>query len=229
MRLLQRFNSLLGLGDEAAPGDAARPAAPPSRAHYSLRLPHPLGGAPLCEASLAISTNHHSQGEALRLQAHVDSRLRRVPARAPALAAPSAPRTLMAAGRGAARGLLAAGLRRLPVPASGQRVRTWVDIQVSTAPLSRGADALVPARLRELIGSGLPKLADGAPRIGLWRDPAGRASLGLLQVDNRDLPGYDGRPFSLCASVASLGEPLADDAPEDGNGGAGGNRDERRN
>lgn len=198
--------------------DRAAPLAPeePQSSSYTLSVPNPFGGSPLCQATLAVTTTRHAEGESVRMQAYVDGHFRSRPLRptAGALENDRPDRGLVKAGRSAARSLARRGLSSLPLPE--RRVRTWVDLQASTAPLASGAEALVPTRLRELCGGGLPRGPAGEPRVGVFSGPAGGASyaqLGLLQLDQDDLPEpYRNRPFSLLASVASLSEPPVDDA-----------------
>lgn len=191
----------------------------PHRESYTLSLPNPFGGAPLCRATVAVTTTRHTRGETLRLRAHVDGNFHAPSLReGPALAdrRDDKARGLIAAGRTAAGALARRGLASLPV--SERRLRTWIDVQASTAPLAAGAEALVPERLRELCGGGLPRSPQGEPRVSLFAGPAGVAShaqLALLHLDQDALPSaYRTRPFNLLASVASLDEPACDDYPD---------------
>lgn len=213
MSLLNRFKQNLSRRAGARPPVLDRP----QRNTYTLSLPNPFGGAPLCRATVAVTTTRHAQGETLRMQAHVDGHFRAPPVeQAPALGGSRRRGGLVAAGRSAARGLARRGLSSLPV--SERRMRTWIDVQASTAPLAAGAEALIPERLRELCGGGLPRQGTGEPRVGVFMSPAGGASsaqLALLQLDQDDLPEpYRSRPFSLLASVASLNEPASGDGSE---------------
>lgn len=203
-------------GDPATPDPEAPAAAgPPKRALLDVNLPHPFGGAPLCRASLALETTRHSSGESFHLRLHLDGWLRPAPAAKPAL--PLARTGLVAFGRQAAGGLARRGFARLPA-FTGGRLRSWIDVRASTAPLAAGADALLPARLRALTGGPVPRPRAGEPRIGLWQDrgAAGEvAQLALLQMDQSDLPPrYRDRPFSLAASIATAFEPGAGDEPQ---------------
>lgn len=185
----------------------------PQRNAFSVSLPNPLGGRPLCRATFAWTTTHHADGDSLRLQAHVDGAFYAPPVRdgRPLSDGGRRSRGLVAAGRDAARGLARRGLTRMPA----QRLRTWIDVQATTSPLASGAEALIPERLREICGGGLPRQRAGEPRIGIWTGPAGPggdAQLALLQIDRDDFPSdYPRRPFSLIASVASLSEPAISD------------------
>lgn len=215
MSLLNRLKQNLSRRAESA-----LPAAPeqPQRSSYTLSLPNPFGGAPLCQATVAVTTTRHAEGESVRMQAFVDGHFRSQPPNpaADALEHGHPSRGLVPAGRSAARSLARRGLSRLPIPE--RRVRTWIDVQASTAPLAAGAEALLPERLRELCGGGIPRGPAGEPRVGVFAGPAGGASyaqLGLLQLDQEDLPApYRDQPFSLLASVASLSEPPTDDASD---------------
>lgn len=183
----------------------------PQSSSYTLSLPNPFGGAPLCQATLAVTTTRHAEGETVRMRAHIDGCFRASPesTAAHSLAGEPTRHGLGRSGRNLVRMLARDGLSRLPMPE--HRVRTWIDIQASTAPLAAGAEALLPERLRELCGGALPRGQAGEPRVGVFAGPAGGASyaqLGVLQLDQDDLPpSYRDRPFSLLASVASLSEP----------------------
>lgn len=215
MSLLNRMKQNL-----ARRAESALPVAPeePQRSSYTLSLPNPFGGAPLCQATVAVTTTRHAEGESVRMQAFVDSHFRShsTVSDAAVLEHGRASGSLMLAGRSAAHSLARRGLSSLPIPE--RRVRTWIDVQASTAPLAAGAEALLPERLRELCGGGVPRGPAGEPRVGVFAGPAGGASyaqLGLLQLDQEDLPEpYRDRPFSLLASVASLSEPPADDGSD---------------
>src|SRR5699024_335759 len=129
-----------------------------------------------------------------------DSRLRMAPQEgAPALSAQAGDAASpLARGRRQVARLVRGVLEQVPAkrlaPLTQRRWRSWVDVQVSTAPLDQGADALVPERLRSLWGAGLPRGGPGEPRVGVWSGPAGgplggKASLVWLQMDAADLPG----------------------------------------
>lgn len=197
-------------------------ATRPRQSAIALQLPNPYGGQPWLSATLALSSTPRGQGGALRLRAHVDSRLRLTPQDgAPALSAvPDDSASLLMRGRRQAARLVRGVLERVPAerlaPLSQRRWRSWVDVQVSTAPLDRGADALVPERLRALWGAGLPRSGPGEPRVGVWSGPAGgplggKASLVWLQVDaddlRRDTAPKGDSGFNLNASIAQLVEP----------------------
>lgn len=188
----------------------ARALLRPQRTGLAFSLPHPNGGEPLCRASVALETTQGGGGETLRLRVHVDGWLRPTTVSAKALPTASDRRGLRQTGRQLVRGAARRGLALLPLRMEGRRLRTWVDVRASTAPLAAGAEALLPTRLRSLIGDGLPR-QPGAPRIGLWsdRDAHGNvAHLALLQLDQRDLPNRNhDRPFNLVASVATTLEP----------------------
>lgn len=197
-------------------------AARPRQSAIALELPNPYGGQPWLSATVALSRTARGQGGTLRLRAHFDSRLRLTPQHgAPALSTHrDDAATLLTRGQQQAARLVRGVLERLPAerlaPLTQRRWRSWVDVQVSSAPLDQGADALVPERLRALWGAGLPRAESGAPRVGVWAGPAGgplggKASLVWLQVDATDLPGTSMRAgdssFNLNASVAQLVEP----------------------
>ncbi len=223
--LKYRLSRLAGRGEALSPGTSQ-----PSNAVVGLHLPNPYGGRPWLSATVALTSTPHGQGDTLRLRAHLDGCVR-IPRGIGAAVLPEGankPRTLIARGQSVAAGAVRGVVDRLPAerlaPLTGRRWRSWIDVQVSTSPLDRGADALVPERLRALCGAGLPRVARGEPRIGLWSGPAGgaaggKASLVLLQLDEDDLPKAgrrgDGQGFNLNASVAQVVEPDAEDAARD--------------
>lgn len=215
MSLLNRLKQRLS---QRAAGALPTALEQPQSSSYTLSLPNPFGGAPLCQATLAVTTTRHADGETVRMQAFVDGHFRAPSASPTAFALDHSPtaggRRLTQVGRSMVRTLACNGLARLPLPE--RRLRTWLDIQASTAPLAAGAEALLPERLRELCGGGLPRGQAGEPRIGVFVGPAGGASyaqLGVLQLDQDDLPEpYRERPFNLFASIASLSEPPVDNA-----------------
>lgn len=212
--------------------------APRARdARVQLRLPSPYGGQPWVTATVALSSVPHGQGETWRLRAHVDGCLR-LPAHAGqrrGLPHDAGRRSLVRAGRDAAASMVRGVVDRLPAerlaPLTARRWRSWMDVQLSTAPLDAGADALMPKALREVYGGGLPRLGPGEPRVGVWSGPAGGlaggiASLALLQLDESDLRvGASGEResprFNLNASIAQLVEPAGDF--DSGDSGAGAN------
>lgn len=188
----------------------------PKRNSYTVRLPNPFGGAPLCQATVAVTSTRHAEGQSLRIKAYMDGNFRASPIESTVTALDGGERVdggLRRASSQAVRRLAQRGLSRLSMP--DRRVRTWIDIQTSTAPLASGAEALLPEQVRDLCGGSLQRRRQGEPRIGLFMGPAGHvahAQLGVVQLDQDDMPQpYRGRPFSLIASVASLNEPAMDD------------------
>lgn len=174
-------------------------------------------------ATFALTSTPRGQGETVRLRAHLDGHLR-LPR--PGVAGErlvhdsDSRRGLVRQGRDVAAALARSVIARMPAEPlerlASQRWRSWVDVQWSTSPLDRGADALMPEPLRRIYGGGLPRAGTGEPRIGVWSGPAGGpvggiASLLLLQLDERDLGrerdknGQGG--FTLNASVAQVLEP----------------------
>ncbi len=218
--LKHRLSRLTGRGGALPPA-----ASQPGNAVVGLHLPNPYGGRPWLSATFALTSTPHGQGDTLRLRAHIDGCIR-IPSGVDAAALSHSAdkrRSLIARGQSMAAGAVRGVVDRLPAerlaPLTGRRWRSWIDVQVSTSPLDRGADALVPERLRALYGNGLPRVARGEPRIGLWSGPAGgpvggKASLALLQLDENDLPRVRGRGpgqgFNLNASVAQVVEPDAE-------------------
>lgn len=220
--LRHRLNRLSARAGRLPPG-----ASLPKDAVVGLHLPNPYGGRPWLSATFALSSTPHGQGDTVRLRAHIDGCMRvpRAAGDAPVLAhATTGRRSLMARGQGAAASAVRGVVDRLPAerlaPLTSRRWRSWIDVQVSTSPLDEGADALVPERLRRLWGGGLPRVARGEPRIGLWSGPSGgplggKASLVLLQLDENDMPRVgvrgDREGFNLNASVAQVVEPDSDE------------------
>lgn len=197
----------------------------PRESALAFEVPNPYGGKPWVSATLALSRTPQSQGDVMRLRAHIDSCLRVAPRHeAPALAHGRAGRySLVRYGQqllaGAAREVIARVPAERLAPLTRQRWRSWVDMQLSTAPLDKGADALVPERLRSVLGAGLPRGGAGEPRVGVWSGPAGGprggvASLVWLQMDEEDFPGVEqshttGTGFNFNASISQLVEPVS--------------------
>lgn len=214
------FNFLRRRGQQ---GSIVKLLNQPRDSALSLELPNPYGGKPWLSATLAMSRTPQSQGDMLRLRAHFDSCLRiQSEQEAPALADGRAGQSsLLRFGQQLVAGALREVIARVPAdrlaPLTQRRWRSWVDVQFSTAPLDKGADALVPERLRSLLGAGLPRGGDGEPRVGVWSGPAGGpgggvASLVWLQLDEQDFPGVEesdasGSGFNLNASISQLVEP----------------------
>lgn len=189
----------------------------PKNAAFEFHLPNPFGGEPLYRAQIALSTTRGAHGDTLRLQAHINgcitppTQTGEYRARA-ALPMPTGDTGLARRGRQAAGGVVRFGLSRLPTraitPLLHQRLQTWIDIQVSSAPLAAGAGAFIPEKLRGLMRD-LPRPAAGAPRIAGWMGEIdgphpGVAQFACLQMDQTDLPPeLRGEPFNLSATIAS--------------------------
>lgn len=198
--------------------------ASPRNTHLQLQLPNPYGGRPWLSATLAVSSVPRGYGQLLRLRAHLDGRLS-TPRRAfdGATLAHEAgdERGWLGQGRRAAASVVRGVIERLPAERVAQlgarRWRSWLDVQISTAPLDGGADALMPRALREIYGDGLPRLGPNQPRVGIWAGPAGGpnggiARLAMLQVDEDDVSGATRDPhderFNLSLSLAQVVEPV---------------------
>ena len=103
------------------------------------------------------------------------------------------------------------GLEYVPRPImrrlAEQRHQRWLDMQISTAPLDAGAAALMPAALKERYGDALPRLIQGAPRVGVWSGPAGGALGGMAAALASSPAAYEPslrklkRPDDLVLSV----------------------------
>ena len=200
----------------------------PRQTHLRFTLPNPYGGTPWMTATLAISSTPATQGDTVRIRGHIDSCFHspEQPGDRDALAHETPP----ASGSGRALGRLGKrlaaraakrGLKVVPRPLmqrlAEQRRQRWLDMQISTAPLDAGAAALMPAALKARYGDSLPRLVQGAPRVGVWSGPAGgpaggMARLAMVQFDDSDLAGRqdadkDDR-FSLNLTIGELIEPV---------------------
>lgn len=204
--------------------------------HLQFRLPNPYGGKPWVTATLALSSTPATQGDTVRVRAHIDSCFYAPAASADrtALAHDSGKdsggrrRALARHGKTLAANAARRGLEYVPRPImrrlAEQRHQRWLDMQISTAPLDAGAAALMPAALKERYGDALPRLIQGAPRVGVWSGPAGGAlggvaRLAMVQFDDSDLaPGTD-KPrderFSLNLTIGELIEPVSAHADDD--------------
>ncbi|HET7313329.1 hypothetical protein [Salinisphaera sp.] len=195
-------------------------------ASLRLTLPNPYGGPAWATATVALSSRPRGMGEAVRLRGHIDSCFRMPAAAADrgALSRDDATRAnpLARHGRKAAASLARRAVERLPraarVRLAEQRRQSWIDMQISTAPLDAGAAALMPEPLRAVYGDRLPQASPGGPRIGVWSGPAGgarggMARLAMVQFDQNDSAGSRGDDengrFSLNLSIAEVVEPAA--------------------
>lgn len=198
--------------------------ASPRNTHLQLKLPNPYGGQPWLSATLAVSSVPRGYGRLLHLRAHLDGRLS-MPQRAfdRASLAHDVPdnRDWIGQGRRAAASVVRGVIERLPAERvarlGARRWRSWLDVQVSTAPLDGGADALMPRALREIYAGGLPRLGPNQPRVGVWSGPAGGpnggiARLAMIQIDEDDVSGAtrdpDDERFNLSLSIAQVIEPV---------------------
>lgn len=198
--------------------------ASPRSTSLRFKLPNPYGGQPWLTATLAVSSVPRGYGESLRVRAHLDGCLS-MPHRAmdrEALAHDAhSNRSLVGQGRRAAASLVRAAIERLPADRVAQlgarRWRSWLDVQISTAPLDGGSDALMPRQLREIYAGGLPRLGPNQPRVGVWSGPAGGpnggiARLAMVQIDEDDVRSGSREPdaerFNLSMSIAQLVEPV---------------------
>lgn len=201
----------------------------PRQTHLRFTLPNPYGGAPWVTATLAISSTPATQGDTVRIRGHIDSCFhspehpgdRDALAHETATPAPARGRALGRLGKRLAARAAKRGLDYVPRPLmqrlAEQRRQRWLDMQISTAPLDAGAAALMPAALKERYGDSLPRLVQGAPRVGVWSGPAGgpaggMARLAMVQFDDSDLAGgrdadKDDR-FSLNLTIGELIEPV---------------------
>lgn len=206
---------------------SARPPARTERTLLQAELPA-ASGLPLLRFYVEMTTEPQGEGERLRLRAHVHSSFGNAAA---AVSAPTRPRlgvgsiTGLPARRTAAllqRGLAHPLLQRLAAPLMRHDVHTWLELHASTAPLARGAAALLSSSepLKRL-GVQLPP-GDG-PLAQTWAGEtggarAGYARLSLLRLDKRHLPLalaslLGPRPFQFVAAVAGVVERHAAEPP----------------
>ncbi|MDA3919613.1 MAG: hypothetical protein PF501_02850 [Salinisphaera sp.] len=209
-----------------------RSQASPRSTRICLQLPNPYGGRPWLSATLAVSSVPRGYGQLLRLSAHVDGcmTLPENAADRAALAHDQRDRPSLV-GQGSRVAVMAMRqlIERLPSERMSRlgrrRWRSWLDLQVSTAPLDGGAQALMPRALRALYADGLSRLAPGQPRVGVWSGPAGGpgggiARLAMIQIDEDDIRrgqrGGDSDRFNLNMSLAQLVEPVVPGKGVDG-------------
>lgn len=176
-------------------------------------------GLPLLRFRLEMTTEPQGEGERLRLRAHVHSSFGNAAA---AVAAPPRPRlgadsiAGLPARRTAAllqRGLAHPLMQRLAAPLLRYDVHTRLELHASTAPLARGAAALL-ASSEPLKRLGVELPPDDVPLAQTWAgetggERAGHAQFSLLCFDQRHLPPalaslLGSRPFQLVAAVASV-------------------------
>jgi hypothetical protein len=189
-------------------------------------IPNPFSDVPLWRLRVQISTDEHSQGESLRLRAHLQTQLV-MPSTHEALAAPAQEsaadaggRALMPRTRRAARGLVQRGLQspiaQKVTPYLERRFESWIDVQASTRPLDRGAMDLLPEPVRAMgFGQASPVRVRGEPQIETWSgrsggERPGSAQLTVLQYNEAAKPAAKRRskrpPLHLAASVATFYE-----------------------
>lgn len=210
-------------GREDSSGLAAEGA--PETTAVTLAVPNLLGGAPICRATVRLTTTRAGRGENWRLQAHVETCLR-PPAHIPAdrqLPPAEGVRGLVHRGQAVANQLADRGVSMLPArlrPLLEQRVHTWLDLRGSNLPLVQGARALMPEPLKEIHDS-LPAPRPGEPRVLAWEGMVGGEYPGFarfvsLQVDQDDFPAgsLGDVPFSLSASGASIVQSSAQRPPD---------------
>lgn len=196
-------------------------------ASLRLTLPNPYGGPAWVTATLALSSRPRGMGETVRVRGHID-RCFRIPANRVDRAALSHrattdPHPLIRYGREAAASLTRQAVEHLPravrMRIAEQRRQSWLDMQISTAPLDAGAAALMPEPLRAIYGDTLPQAAPGGPRVGVWSGPAGgarggMARLAMIQFDQNDISDTyrsdNDECFSLNVSLAQVVEPAGD-------------------
>ncbi|MGB7756375.1 MAG: hypothetical protein WBL23_09960, partial [Salinisphaera sp.] len=152
----------------------------PREASLRLTLPNPYGGPAWVTATVALSSRPRGMGETVRVRGHIDSCFRMPAHSADRVAlshdASANSHPLMRYGREAAASLTRRAIERLPRAArmriAEQRRQSWIDMQISTAPLDAGAAALMPEPLRAVYGDTLPRAMPGGPRVGVWAGPA---------------------------------------------------------
>lgn len=200
----------------------------PREASLRLTLPNPYGGPAWVTATVAVSSRPRGMGETVRLRGHIDRCFRmpthRVDRATLSHQATTDPHPLIRYGREAAASLTRQAVERLPravrMRIAEQRRQSWLDMQISTAPLDAGAAALMPEPLRAVYGDTLPQAAPGGPRVGVWSGPAGgarggMARLAMIQFDQNDISDKyrsdNDERFSLNVSLAQVVEPARDD------------------
>ncbi len=200
----------------------------PREASLRLTLPNPYGGPAWVTATVALSSRPRGMGETVRVRGHIDSCFRMPAHSADRVAlshdASANSHPLMRYGREAAASLTRRAIERLPRAArmriAEQRRQSWIDMQISTAPLDAGAAALMPEPLRAVYGDTLPRAMPGGPRVGVWAGPAGgprggMARLAMVQFDQNDLGAArrsdEDERFSLNLSIAQVVEPAGED------------------
>jgi hypothetical protein len=207
----------------AARGKGTALAGGPRDLSLQASIPNPFGGEPLAQLRLRVTTERQAHGETMRFRAHLKTQLELPPAQRPALPGSTADvppsRALAPRAQRAAQSLLRRGLRtgmaRRLTPYLERRFESWVDFQAATAPLDRGAQALVPDSM-QLLGLGrapVLRLGDEG-QVETWvgrctGERSGRAQVTLMQFSEtqqeRRKPRR-GKPLHVAASVATFYE-----------------------
>jgi len=221
-------------------GDEVPAAEAPQRLRFAAELPGGRHG-PLWKLHVeALTEPAPGGGERLKLRAHVQTNLasaarpalaalterlarQRVPSLAAPLAAPLAATAgaLLPRAQQAAQGVsawverraraLAPRLSAWAEPLLQHDVQTWMEVHLSTAPLERGAQALLP-NVAGLARLGItPQTGPDSPPLQSWQGRMGdeSAQVSLLRLDDGQLPAslrqsLGVRSLQLAAAVVNV-------------------------
>lgn len=202
------------------------PVAPRHSTLLDAELPA-ADGQPLLKLQVHLDTEIRGDGEETRLRVHLQSCLghaasaisRHTPKQTAALpkSGERSLRTRSPSQRVAAlvqRSLNTPLLRRAAAPLMRHDLNTWIDVRASTAPLMRGAAALMPRYADKLRQIGVQLPPGNAPLAHTWIGPAtgtnaGQAQFSILRFDKRHLPGalavlLGDKPFQIVATMAQV-------------------------
>src|SRR3569623_3248227 len=169
---------------------ASRPAESEERVAFTAELPGADPAHPLWRMGVEWAERGEGDGERLRLRVHIRTPLAEALTRAPEqgrLSAPVAGRGLVPTvtrgiSRAIMRGLEMPLVKQLAAPLLQHDLNTWIDLQVSTAPLDGGTRALLPAP-EQLARLGItPHQEGGAPIMESWTGATGGSKPGMAQV-----------------------------------------------
>lgn len=192
---------------------------------FSTEIPGSDAEHPLWRLTVEVVERPEGDGERLRVRAHVRARFGELGAMARAALTHQPVETgggrLQRVTRGLGRALAqrfeSPLVQKLAAPLARLNVDTWFDVQISTAALDAGSNALLPAP-EQLARLGIVPRSDAGRDaiVESWFGRSGglhpgNAQMTLLRLDKSQLPPavaqlLGGKPFQLAAAMVSVVE-----------------------